>query len=148
NNHEAAQAYHHRVLEEHFASFYAPQSAILRGDALRQTERLQEAVEAYALVLNQREWRGEVWAEATFKMGDCFAQMEDLAKAQGFYERTYLAFSAYPDWSGRAVLASADLLEALGDADSAQRTYQYFLDLPTSKDSPYYDAIRRKRLTP
>ena len=148
NNHEAAQAYHNRVLEEHFTSIYARQSAILRGDALRQSERLQDAVEAYALVLNQREWRGEVWAEATFKMGDCFAQMEDLAKAQGFYERTYLAFSAYPDWSGRAVLASADLLEALGESDSAQRTYQYFLDLPTSKDSPYYDAIRRKRLTP
>jgi TolA-binding protein len=148
HNHEAAQAYHNRVLEEHFTSVYARRSAILRGDALRQTERLQEAVEAYALVLNQREWRGEVWAEASFKMGECFAQLEDLAKAQGFYERTYLAFSAFPDWSGKAVLASAGLLEAMGDSDSAQRTYQYFLDLPTSKASPYYDAIRRKRLTP
>lgn len=148
HNYAGAQAHHNRVLEEHFSSAYARRSAILRGDALRQTGRLREAVETYAMVLNQREWRGEVWAEASFKIGECFAQMEDPAKAQGFYERTYLAFSAYPDWSGKAILASADLLEAMGDSDSAQRTYQYFLDLPASKASPYYDIIRRKCLTP
>jgi tetratricopeptide (TPR) repeat protein len=144
----AAEVYHNRVLEEHFASAYARQSATLRADALQAAERFEEAVAAYALVLNQREWRGEAWAEATFKIGDCFAQMEDLPKAQGFYERTYLAFASYPDWSGRAVLASAELLEAMGDPESAQRTYQYFLDLPAAQASPYYDAIRRKKLTP
>ena len=148
DDYDAAEAYFNRVLQEHFASAYAPQSAILRGDALRQAERLQEAMEAYGLVLSQREWRGEIWAEATFKMGKCFAEIEDLAKAQGFYERTYLAFSAYPNWSAKAILASADLLEKMGDPDSARRTYQYFLDLPGSRDSPYYDAIRGKLLTP
>lgn len=147
-DHEAAQAYHNRVLKEHFSSAYAKSSAILRADALRQAQRPQEALEAYALVLSQREWRGEIWAEATFKMGNCFAEMDDPAKAQGFYERTYLAFSAYPDWSGRAILSSADLLEEMGDSDSAQRTYQYFLDLPGAQNSPYYDAIRQKRQTP
>ena len=147
-NYELAEAFYNRVLEEHFTSGYALRSAVRRGDALQQNKQLEAAVEAYALVLNQREWRGEVWAEATFKIGNCFAQMDDLAKAQGFYERTYLAYSAYPDWSGRAVLASADLLEAMGDRESALQTYQYFLDLPASKASPYYDTIRRKRMTP
>lgn len=96
------------------------------------------------MIINQRDWRGEIWAEATFKIGLCFLAMNQTGKAQGFFERTYLAYAGYPAWSGKAVLESASLLEANGDRESAKRTYEFFLNTPNASDSPLYEVVRQR----
>jgi tetratricopeptide (TPR) repeat protein len=139
-----------RLVEDFFTYDRAPQAAILRGDALRQAGRYPEAVEAYTMVLNQRDWRGPIWAEATYKVGVCFLQQDEPGKAQGFFERTYLAYGGYPVWATEAAVASAKLLEAQGDPESARRTYETFLELPDAEESPHYEAVRQllQNLTP
>ena len=117
---------------------------MLRGDALRYAGRFAEAADAYNMILSQRDWRGEIWAEATYKVGVCFLKQDMLGKAQGFFERTYLAYGGYPEWAGEAAVASAKLLEAQGDLESARRTYETFLELPDAEQSPHYDDVRQR----
>ncbi len=141
---DRAADYFQRILDNHFAYERAPQAAMLRGEALRSARRYEAAIEAYSMIINQRDWRGEIWAEATFKIGLCFLAMNQTGKAQGFFERTYLAYAGYPAWSGKAVLESASLLEANGDRESAKRTYEFFLNTPNASDSPLYEVVRQR----
>ncbi|GHB99926.1 tetratricopeptide repeat protein [Cerasicoccus arenae] len=144
---DSAARYFELVLENYFDHELAPKAAILRGDALRLGKRYEEAIEAYSDILNQRSWRGEIWAEATFKIGECFIQLNENGKAQGFFERTYLAYSGYPEWAGEAVLASADLLQEAGDTESARRTYEFFLSSPKAAESSKVETIRQELLS-
>jgi TolA-binding protein len=140
---EAAQLYE-RILQEYFSSPLASDAAIQRGEALRLARRYEDAVQAYTMILNQRTWRGELWAEATFKIGLCFLGMKEEGKAQGFFERTYLAYSGYPEWAGKAVMESADLLLSRGDRQSALETYQFFINSANAAESPLYPVILQR----
>ncbi|MFT6235853.1 MAG: tetratricopeptide (TPR) repeat protein [Lentimonas sp.] len=141
---DSAADYYERILNDHFDSERAQQSARARGDALRLARRYDDAIEAYTLILNQRGWRGEIWAEATFNIGRCFLDMNQIGKAQGFFERTYLAYGGYPMWAGKAVMESAALLEASGDIESARRTYEFFVNSPRGAESPLYEVARQR----
>jgi tetratricopeptide (TPR) repeat protein len=142
--HEAAATLYERVLAEHPTHPRAAEAALRKGDALCAAGRQEAAVEAYSMVLDQREWRGEAWAEATFKIGLAFLDAGETGKAQGFFERTYLAFGGYRDWADRAILESGKLLESLGEAESARRTYEFFLSRPGADESGLYDEIRSR----
>ena len=144
---DSAADYYERILNDHFDSERAQQSARGRGDALRLARRYDDAIKAYSLILNQRDWRGEIWAEATFNIGRCFLDQEQLGKAQGFFERTYLAYIGYPMWAGKAAMESAALLEASGDVESARRTYKFFVDSPRGSESPLYEVARQRMKT-
>lgn len=141
---DTAVALYERILNEHFGSPLAADAALRRGEALRLARRYNDAVAAYSMILDQRAWRGELWAEATFKIGLCFLGMGEDGKAQGFFERTYLAYSGYPEWAGKAVIESAGLLLSRGDRQSARDTYRFFLDSPGAPDSPLYPVIAQK----
>ena len=142
---DQAADYFRRVAEDHFTHPKAGRAALWRAEALRLARRYDAAVDAYSAILKQREWRGELWAEATFKLGRCFLDMEQPGKAQGFFERTYLAYGGFPEWAGKAVMESGSLLERRGDTGSARKTYEVFLNLPGAEASPLYEVIRRKK---
>ncbi|MEC8332857.1 MAG: tetratricopeptide repeat protein [Verrucomicrobiota bacterium] len=133
-----------RILNEYFTSSYASDAAINKAHALYMSRRYNDAVQAYSMILNQREWRGKLWAEATYKIGLCFVEMNELGKAQGFLERTYLAYSGYPEWSGKAVLESAKLLLSNGEKESARKTYSFFLNNTKYSNSEIYQEIEEK----
>ena len=133
-----------RILNEYFNSSYASDAAINKAHALYFSRRYNDAVQAYSMILNQREWRGKLWAEATYKIGLCFLEMNELGKAQGFLERTYLAYLGYPEWSGKAVLESAKLLLSNGEKESARETYSFFLENTRYSNSAIYLEIQER----
>lgn len=137
-----AADYYLLAMENDMEGPLAREAALMQANALRQAGRFDEAIKAYTEILNQRSWRGEPWAEATFRMGQCFAELGEEGKAQGFFERAYLAYGGYPDWAAEATLASADLLKRQGDLDSARRTYQFFLDLPKAAEAEKFKLIQ------
>jgi TolA-binding protein len=140
---DQAADFYGQIIDNYFGDPQCRRAAMLRADALRSARRYEDAVDAYSLIINQRDWRGVLWAEATFKIGLCFLQLDETGKAQGFFERTYLAYAGYPEWSAKAVLESGQLLEDQGESESARNTYQFFLDLPRAEESPLYDVIRQ-----
>jgi len=141
---DQAADYFGQIIDDYFGDPQTKQAAMLRADAFRSARRHDDAVDAYSLIINQRDWRGVLWAEATFKIGLCFLELSETGKAQGFFERTYLAYAGYPEWSAKAVLESGDLLEGKGETESARNTYQFFLDLPRADESPLYEVIRQR----
>lgn len=141
---DEAADYFGQIIDDYFGDSHTKRAAVLRADSFRSARRYDDAVDAYSLIINQRDWRGELWAEATFKIGLCFLELSEVGKAQGFFERTYLAYAGYPEWSAKAVLESGDLLEGQGEVESARNTYQFFLDLPRAEESPLYDVIRQR----
>ncbi len=141
---DQAADYFGQIVEDYFGTSNTQEAAMLRADALRHARRYEDAIDAYSLIINQRDWRGPLWAEATFKIGLCFLDLQQTGKAQGFFERTYLAYAGYPEWSAQAVLESGDLLEKKGETESARNTYQFFLDLPRANESPLFEQIRQR----
>ena len=144
---DEAAGYFGQIVDNYFGHSHTKKAAVLRADSFRAARRYEDAVDAYSLIINQRDWRGALWAEATFKIGLCFLELNQIGKAQGFFERTYLAYAGYPEWSAKAVLESGDLLEGKGELESARNTYQFFLDLPSADESPLFDVIRQRALS-
>ena len=114
------------------------------ADALLASGEYDRAVDTFSSVLERREWRGEPWARATFGIGTAFLRQGELGKAQGFFERTYLAYGRFEPWSGRAYRESGRVLEQMGEMESARRTYEAFLALPDAESSPVSAEIRER----
>jgi len=123
-----ARDLYRRLAENYPERPKAREAVLAEGDMLRRNGRPAEAREAYQRVLERREWRGEAWAEATFKIGLCFRDEGALGQAQGFFERAYLAYGGIAPWGPRAYLESGKVLEKRGEIESARRTYERFLE--------------------
>jgi TolA-binding protein len=62
----------------------------MKGDILLLKGRYDEARQAFKNVFNVRGWRGEFYAEATYKLGQIEESAGDVRKAFGWYQRTYI----------------------------------------------------------
>lgn len=121
------------------------QAVIAMGDTYRQMRDFDKAREQYNQVLTNRDWRGAPHAEAMFKTGMSYLEEGEQEKAQTFFERTYIGFSAFSDWSGAAYLQSGKLLESMNRPQEAINTYEEFLNEPGFAETKHYEAIRNAR---
>lgn len=102
---------------------------LMKGELLLQLGRADEAREAFLGVFNVPGWRGESFAEATFRLG----QTEDAAgnplKAHGWYQRVYVQYKGYAKgrWAADAYLSAARSLLKLGLTNDARNTYRAML---------------------
>lgn len=133
-----------KILSEFAENRWTVPATFGLADAQFAAGRYDEAIETLSGVLERREWRGEPWARATYGIGRAFFEKGELEKAQGFFERTYLAYGRFEPWSGRAYRESGRVLERLGETESARRTYEAFLDLPEAESSPVFGEIRER----
>ena len=122
----------------------APQSALRIGDLYMESGEIKAALEQYQSILQVREWRGVAWAEACFKIGQCFAQQNEPLKAHGYYERTYLSYLQFPEWAGRALYEDGKLLEEMNEIDSARSVYREYMNLPNAENLTNYDEVKRR----
>lgn len=102
---------------------------IMKGQCLAQLEQLEEALEALTAVLNVNGWRGESYAEATYRLGQTEEAAGNLLKAHGWYQRTYVQYKGYADgmWAADGYLGSARCLTQLGYREQAHNTYRAML---------------------
>lgn len=121
----------------------ASTTAVRAADILFESEDVQGALDRYLAILNVRDWRGEVWAEACLKIGRCFEKMGEPMKAHGFYERTYLSYRTYPKWTAKALYFDALLLESMNEAESARNLYGEYLELPRAEELTHYEQVKR-----
>lgn len=133
-----------RILDEYPENNLTLPTTFGLADALLQSAEYDRAIEVFSSVLERREWRGEAWARATFGIGMAFSLKGELGKAQGFFERTYLAYGRFEPWSGLAYRESGRVLEELGEMESARRTYEAFLALQDAERSPVFEEIRER----
>lgn len=118
---------------------------MMKGDIFMKQARYGDAREAFLGVVNVKEWRGEAYAEATYKLGCAEEANGDPRKAFGWYQRTYFQYKGYAKgyWAAEAYLASARCLSKLGLTNDARNTYRAMLFDKYVKDLPQAaEAVR------
>lgn len=144
NLHDLSLERYQRLLREYGDGEFAMQASLGMARAYFNLEQFEEAITRFSDILQERNWRGPAWAEATLMIGRSFLAMGEKRKAQGFFERTYIAFAQMEPWVGQAHLESGRLLEMMGDTESARRTYETYIQQEKNKESPVYQQIRTR----
>jgi tetratricopeptide (TPR) repeat protein len=137
---------HLETIEKTFSDSPQLPAVILRqGDLLTQMKKNSAAREKYTYILKVPDWRGEAHARALYQTGQSFYAEDKFAEAHGYYERTFLAYSQFSDWSARAYLADAEALIAMGSKADALKTLEEALTtLPKTIDAPVLESIKLK----
>jgi TolA-binding protein len=99
---------------------------LMKADILIQQGKYDKARDELMMVFNVVSWRGEPFAEATYRLGQLEEAAGNLRKAFGWYQRTYFQYKAYAKchWAAEAYLASARCLEQLGLLNDQRNTYR------------------------
>ena len=92
------------------------------------------AITAYREVLKVRQWRGEAWAEANYKIGLTHFESGDYSAAFGFCQRVYVLYGGVERWAAEAYLTSGLSLEALDRTSDAVATYEELLSTESLRD--------------
>ena len=145
-NQLAAAIEHLEVIEKNFS--YSPQlpAVLLRqGELLTKMKQYNAARKKYEYILKVPDWRGEAHARALYQTGKSYFAEEKFAEAHGYFERTFLAYSQFTDWSARAYLADADVLIALGSKADALATLKEAIEtLPENTETALLESIKSK----
>ncbi|MDF7826025.1 tetratricopeptide repeat protein [Pontiellaceae bacterium B12227] len=117
---------------------------IIKADTEFRMGKLTEAEASYNMVMGVPEWRGPLFAEAMYGMGNCRQEAGDLEAAHSFYQRVYLLFKSYADgdWAAKGYLASADILLKMGREEDAVNTLKAMLEDPYTNTNPLAEKVR------
>ena len=113
-------------------------------------EKYDEAAKEWESILNTKEWRGELTAEALFMLGEIAAKKaqgdkEARGKACGYFQRLYVGQQKYVPWAAKGYLRSADMLELDGQKEEAIKTLREFRKNLKMKDqTELLDKARSK----
>lgn len=102
---------------------------LMKGEIHIQQGKFPEAVEDFTAVLNVTGWRGESYAEATYRLGQAEEAAGQFLKAHGWYQRAYFQYKGYAGgaWAADAYLGSARCLSRLGLTNDVRNTYRAML---------------------
>ena len=122
----------------------AREARLREGDLQRERGAYGDAIAAYREVLKVRQWRGEAWAEANFKVGLTHFEAGDYEKAFGFCQRVYVLYGAVEQWAAEAYLTSGLALERLGRGEEAIATYRELVQQPALAQTAPARAARER----
>jgi TolA-binding protein len=119
---------HLNIIREVFAtSGEAAEALMMLGDLYLKANQYAEADECYKSVLGVREWRGALWPAALYGRGECARMQRAFEQASAYYERIYLMYAQYRDWTARAYLARAQCLTQIMQYRKAAETLEEML---------------------
>jgi len=102
---------------------------LMKGEIQIKQGQYDKAIETLTAVLNVIGWRGESYAEATYRLGQTEEVTGNFLKAHGWYQRAYFQYKGYADgvWAADAYLGSVRCLNQLGLTNDARNTYRAML---------------------
>lgn len=132
------------VKEVYASSPEAAEALLMLGDLQQKTGKYKEADESYKSILAVREWKGPLWPAALYGRGECARAQRNYEQASAYYERIYVMYGKFTQWSAKAYLARADCLNRLSLYNKAAETLQEMVSQPEMKSLPEYaDAVKR-----
>jgi TolA-binding protein len=99
----------------------------LKADALRLSKQYDAAVKTYSELFAMREWRGPLIPESLYRIGCCLESQGKSDEAFAFFQRVYVLYEGYADWSAKAYEGSVRCLEKLGRRDDVLKTLREML---------------------
>lgn len=100
---------------EQFSSY--PNAGLTRklaADSLRLMKDYDGAVEQYNRFLTVREWRGPLTPQVLYWIGICRYEQGRFEEAFAFFQRVYVLYEGYPEWTSKAYEGSVNCLRKLG----------------------------------
>lgn len=79
-----------------------------------------EATKLYESIARNKAWRGEATARAVYSLGEVERTKKAFPEAIAYYQRCFVSWSKYANWSARAYMRAADSFEALGRRTEAK----------------------------
>ncbi|MEA2067896.1 MAG: tetratricopeptide repeat protein, partial [Verrucomicrobiota bacterium] len=119
---------------------------IIKADTQFKMEKYEESEASYNMCMGVPEWRGPIFAESMYGMGQCRLARGELETAHSFFQRTYLLFKGYSDgdWAAKGYLAAADTLIKLGREEDAINTLKAMLEDDYTNANPLADQVRQQ----
>lgn len=145
NDLEAALT-HLQTIEQNFPGSSQIPAVILRqGELLSQLGKGEAAREKYQYILRVPDWRGIAHARALLQIGAAYMAEQAHEQAHGFFERTFLGYSNFPEVAAQAYLADAEALLRLNDPQGAKLTLREALtELKDNIPSELYASLQEK----
>jgi len=101
----------------------------LLGKLYMQQKKYKEADEAYKSVLGVKDWR-TLWPEALYGRGEIAYTQRKFAEATAYYERIYVMYSHYKDWTAKSYVRRADCLKKMYQNEKAVEVLEEMLKDP------------------
>ena len=119
---------------------------LTKADTEYKMGKYEEAFNSYNMCMGVAEWRGPIFAEAMYGMGQCKLAQQKLEDAHSFFQRTYLLFKSYAngDWAAKGYIAAADVLRKLGREDDAINTLKAMLEDTYVNSNPLAEPVREQ----
>jgi TolA-binding protein len=132
------------IREVYATSAEAADALMLLGELYSKQNKYAEADECYKSVLGVRDWRGPLWPAAIYGRGECARQQRNYEQAAAYYERIYLMYSQYREWTAKAYLARSDCLVRIRQYQKAAETLAEMVASQDLQDLPEMEEARKK----
>ncbi|MEI6563689.1 MAG: tetratricopeptide repeat protein [bacterium] len=135
---------HLNIVKEVYATApEAGQALQLLGDLYIKMSKFTEADECFKSITAVKEWKG-LWPPALFGRGECARLQRNLEQACAYYERIYVMYSKFTQWSAKAYLARAECLTRMQLYTKAIETLQEMVANPDYKALPEFTEAEQR----
>ena len=146
-NYQKAEAHLSALIAKYPRLPAAAKSQKRLGDVFRLQGKPEHAIEAYNTLLSIREWRGPLFPEALYWIGICHLEKDRSDQAFAHFERIYLLYRAYGNWTAKAYWRGAECLLKLNQTSDAVTTLRELIADKSLQDFPETEAARKKLAT-
>jgi TolA-binding protein len=122
----------------------AARATMRLGDVQFAQARYEEAIKHYEEVLQVKEWKGELWPEALYMIGESLRAAGKEKEAYAYYQRIYVLYPHYKEWTAKAYLCCAEISERLGLKSDAVRTLGEMLANQSLRSTPEYASAEKR----
>jgi TolA-binding protein len=122
----------------------AARATMRLGDVKRAQGHFDEAIKRYEEVLQVKEWKGDLWPEALYYVGESLSDQGKEKEAYAYYQRIYVLYPHYKQWTAKAYLRCAEVSEKLGLKEDAVRTLGEMLANQSLRSTSEYVSAEQR----
>ncbi|HEY5811265.1 MAG TPA: tetratricopeptide repeat protein, partial [Terrimicrobiaceae bacterium] len=122
----------------------AARATLRLGDVQRAQGNFDGAIKRYENLLQVKEWKGELWPEALYDIGECLRSQGKGKQAYAYFQRIYVLYPHYKDWTAKAYLRCADISQELGLKEDAVRTLGEMLANTSLRSTSEYVSAEQR----
>jgi tetratricopeptide (TPR) repeat protein len=122
----------------------ASRATMRLGDVHFAQARYEEAIKRYEEILQVKEWKGEIWPQALYMIGESLRAAGKEKESYAYYQRIYVLYPHYKEWTAKAYLRCAEVSEKLGLKSDAVRTLGEMLANQSLRSTPEYASAEKR----